>query len=84
MTETHTSSLLNFQEATIKSIQSIPEAVKNTIMENFEIDGVAPINVSDVQNIVSQSSKVLLEQMKELINQISSREATTILIVHNK
>jgi hypothetical protein len=78
MTETHTSSLLNFQEATIKSIQSIPEAVKNTIMENFEIDGVAPINVSDVQNIVSQSSKVLLEQMKELINQISSREANNI------
>jgi hypothetical protein len=78
MTETNTSSLLNFQEATIKSIQSIPEAVKNTIMENFEIDGVAPINVSDVQNIVSQSSKVLLEQMKELINQISSREANNI------
>lgn len=55
--------LPSFKDDIIEKIHEIPTNVKDLMLENFTIDGVVPINISDIQRIVSDAKTEILSKV---------------------
>jgi hypothetical protein len=58
--------ITNLQDSVFESVQAIPNAVKECIMENFVVDGVQPVNMADIQRVVGESSQSIVTQIYEI------------------
>jgi hypothetical protein len=71
MSESNTNLFSGMQENIIKSVENMPCAVKESILENFIVGGVVPLNLRDVQSIVKSSNENILKEVKEYMTQLS-------------
>ena len=68
----------SLREDIISKINEVPENVKTTIMENFVVDGVNPVNMSDIQRTISESKSEILARVTQI--EINSSEVPQNLV----
>lgn len=61
----------------ISAVESQPLKVKSMLLENFQIDGVVPINISDIERIIIERDRRLFARLDE-IQDIASNPANAI------
>jgi len=69
--------LPELKNAIISKIEEVPENVKSIIMENFTIEGVVPVNMSDIQRVISEAKAEILSKVSHIeINTALPQEDT--------
>ena len=53
-------------------MSQLPEAVKTNLMENFSIEGVAPVNMPDVRRVVNESESRVMARLEEFGVQVNN------------
>jgi hypothetical protein len=58
--------LPSMQKFVIEKVDEVPENVKNILLENFSIEGVVPVNMADINRIVSEATSKILDRVNGL------------------
>ena len=57
---------------TLKSIMSeLPLKLKETLLENFTVDGVAPVNMADMERLVATNNEIIMLRLEEAVAALS-------------
>ena len=52
------------KEMLIEKLDAVPEAVKDTMLQNFQIDGVVPITHAQVESMMAGMKEVVLSAIR--------------------
>ena len=61
-------SLQYYQDDLLKEIWGLPDALRENLLENFNIEGASPLNMRDIRRIIA----VMLQEISEKIESLSA------------
>ena len=66
--ENHKLELEKCRDAILAQVALLPESLRNKLLENFEIDGVCPVNMSDIKALIAAQSESLFDKMNDIMS----------------
>jgi hypothetical protein len=54
-------------EKILEKLDKLPLAVKDSILSNFVVDGVVPVNMNDIRTLLDINNKEIMEELKRLL-----------------
>ena len=65
-------SLQRYQDDLLKEIRGLPDALRENLLENFNIEGASPLNMRDIRRIIEDNNAVMLQEISEKIESLSA------------
>jgi hypothetical protein len=70
MEETQLNELKKCREDIICKIDALPESLRAKLMESFQIEGVSPVNMSDIREMIFSNNTLIFDRMRELLREL--------------
>ena len=69
-------SFFSKMEDMVEIMGSLPQALHKELLDHFTVEGVAPLNMRDVEAVIARNNRELLDKMREIFGQCSATGPT--------
>ena len=72
MEEANLNNYNELKEILRKEFTDIPNAVKDSILNNFQMNGVVPLNMNDLQRVIAQHHGSIMSEINSIVQQLNN------------
>jgi hypothetical protein len=83
LTNSQSSGLKRVSDEISSKLEELPNKIKTVLMENFQVEGVNPINMSDINRLITESNDRLMTRLTEIYSNNNSNSTTTAVVNAN-
>ena len=67
----------------LERLDSLPFKLKESILSNFMVDGVDPVNMNDIRTLMEHNNNEIMEELKKLLPSAIAVNNGNVIVNHN-